>query len=253
MLRSRRVNAASSETARPEGDPGTANLAALAFGLTFPALLTAVYFVGLAGAPRPVQQGVYLVGKALQFGLPAAWYLRRRGGLRGFGRPSARGALLGFAFGLAVFIAALALHHGLLVPLRLLEGGPTEAVRAKVAGFGVTGPWRFLALGTFYSLLHSAAEELYWRGFVFGELRRAFRIPWAVLGSGIGFAAHHVILLAVFFGWGSPLTWGLSAAVAVGGAFWAWLYQRSGSLVGPWLGHLLVDAAIFTVGWDLLR
>jgi hypothetical protein len=41
--------------------------------------------------------------------------------------------------------------------------------------------------------------------------------------------------------------------VAAGGAFWAWLYQRSGSLVGPWLGHLLADAAIFTVGWQLVR
>jgi hypothetical protein len=32
-----------------------------------------------------------------------------------------------------------------------------------------------------------------------------------------------------------------------------WLYRRSGSLLGPWLGHLLVDALIFTVGWDLVR
>ena len=72
-------------------------------------------------------------------------------------------------------------------------------------------------------------------------------------GSSVGFAAHHVILLAVFFGWISPWTWVLSVAVAGGGAFWAWLYERSGSLLGPWLGHLLVDAAIFSVGWDLVR
>ena len=253
MLRSQRVNAASPEASRPDLVPGTANLAALAFGLAFPALLTAVYFVGLADAPRSLQQGVYLTGKALQFGLPAAWYLRRRSGLRGFGKPSALGALVGIAFGLAVFIAALALYHGVLVPLAVFEGVPAEAVRAKVAGFGVTGPWRFLALGIFYSLLHSAAEELYWRGFVFGELRRACRFTCAVLVSSFAFAAHHVILLAVFFGWGSPMTWGLALAVAGGGAFWAVLYQRSGSLVGPWLGHLLVDAAIFAVGWDLVR
>ena len=45
----------------------------------------------------------------------------------------------------------------------------------------------------------------------------------------------------------------LSAAVAIGGAFWAWLYERSGSLVGPWMSHLLVDAGIFLVGFDLVR
>jgi membrane protease YdiL (CAAX protease family) len=251
MLRSQRVNSAG--PAEEASRPNAAQLGALAFGVAFPALLTAVYFVGLAGAPRPVQQGVYLAGKALQFGLPAAWFLRGPSGLRRLGMPSTRGALLGVAFGLAVFLAALALYHGVLVPLRMLEGGPTEAVRAKVASFGVIGPWRFLALGTFYSLLHSAAEELYWRGFVFGELRRTCQTGAAVLGSGLAFSAHHVILLAVFFGWGSPLTWALSLAVAVGGAFWAWLYQRTGSLVGPWLGHLMIDAAIFTVGWDLVR
>lgn len=251
MLRLQRVNYSS--PAEEASRPAETNLGALAFGVAFPALLTAVYFVGLASAPRPVQQGVYLAGKALQFGLPAAWFLRRTSGLRRFAKPTTRGALLGVAFGLAVFIAALALYHGVLVPLRLLEGGPTEAVRAKVSGFGVTGPWRFLALGTFYSLLHSAAEELYWRGFVFGELRGVCRSACAVIGSALAFSAHHVILLAVFFGWGSPLTWALSLAVTVGGAFWAWLYLRTGSLVGPWLGHLLVDAAIFTVGWDLVR
>ena len=42
------------------------------------------------------------------------------------------------------------------------------------------------------------------------------------------------------------------AAVAVGGAFWAWLYQRSGSLAGPWLSHLVADAGIFFVGYQLI-
>jgi uncharacterized protein len=36
-----------------------------------------------------------------------------------------------------------------------------------------------------------------------------------------------------------------------GGAFWAWLYHRSGNLIAPWLSHALIDAAIFTVGYDL--
>jgi CAAX protease family protein len=237
--------------------------AALAFGLGFPSLLTLLYFVGLAGAPQLAQQGVYLVGKTLQFGLPLAWFLRRTrrpGSLappigRGWrlAWPGGRGALLGGAFGLAVLVAGLALYHGVLVPHRVLDGAPAAAMRAKVAGFGVSGPWRFLALGTFYSLLHSLAEELYWRGFVFALLRCALRPGLAILASSAGFAAHHVILLAVFFGLASPWTWVLSLAVATGGAFWAWLYQRSGSLVGPWLGHLLVDATIFIVGWDLVR
>jgi membrane protease YdiL (CAAX protease family) len=40
--------------------------------------------------------------------------------------------------------------------------------------------------------------------------------------------------------------------VAAGGAVWAWVYHRSGSLLGPWLSHMLVDAGIFLVGYQML-
>jgi membrane protease YdiL (CAAX protease family) len=61
-----------------------------------------------------------------------------------------------------------------------------------------------------------------------------------------------VLVLQLYFGWTSPLTWLFSAGVAIGGAFWAWLYNKSGSLYGPWLSHALVDAAIFAIGYDLV-
>jgi membrane protease YdiL (CAAX protease family) len=158
---------------------------------------------------------------------------------------------VGFAFGIAVLVGALALHVAVLRPAGILDGGVAAAVQAKVAAFGVTSPQRFLALGVFYSLLHSAAEEYYWRWFVFGELRRAVRASTAVAASSAAFAAHHVIILGTFFGWTSPWTPALTLAVAGGGAFWAWLYHRSGSLLGPWISHMLVDAAIFAVGYQL--
>ena len=40
--------------------------------------------------------------------------------------------------------------------------------------------------------------------------------------------------------------------VATGGAVWAWLYERTGSLWAAWLSHLLVDTAIMAVGYDLV-
>jgi membrane protease YdiL (CAAX protease family) len=61
-----------------------------------------------------------------------------------------------------------------------------------------------------------------------------------------------VLVLAKYFGWDSPATWLFSAGVAIGGVVWAVVYQRSKSLLGPWLSHLLVDAAIFAIGWDLI-
>ena len=73
-----------------------------------------------------------------------------------------------------------------------------------------------------------------------------------MLISSLGFMAHHVIVLGFYFGWHSPWVYLLSLAVAIGGAFWAWLYDRTGSLAGPWLSHMLVDAGIFAVGYRMI-
>ena len=71
--------------------------------------------------------------------------------------------------------------------------------------------------------------------------------------SSLAFTAHHVLVLGFYFGrlwWPTVI---FSLAVAIGGVFWAWLYQKSGSLYGPWLSHALVDAALFLIGYDLIR
>ena len=124
-------------------------------------------------------------------------------------------------------------------------------MQEKIADLGLDAGWKFAALGVFYSLVHSLLEEYYWRWFVFDQLKRLIPLWWAMVISSIGFMAHHVLVVGEFFGWGSPLTWLLSLAVATGGVFWAWLYHRSDSLLGPWLSHLLVDAAIFGIGYDV--
>jgi hypothetical protein len=134
-----------------------------------------------------------------------------------------------------------------------LEKKTGEKIYDKVAGWGFTAAWQFLLLGLFYSLAHSFLEEYYWRWFVFDHLTRKVSLTNAVVISSIGFMAHHVILLATFFGWTSPMTYLFSIGIAIGGDVWALIYQLSGSLLGPWLSHLLVDAAIFLIGLDLVR
>ena len=89
---------------------------ALAFGMVFPTALTLTYFVALAGQPRPLVQAVYAAGKIVQFAFPAAWVLFATGHLPRPRWPATRGALVGGAFGVALFAAVLALHHGLVRP-----------------------------------------------------------------------------------------------------------------------------------------
>ncbi|MFM9069631.1 MAG: CPBP family intramembrane glutamic endopeptidase [Planctomycetota bacterium] len=159
---------------------------------------------------------------------------------------------LGVAFGLSVAVATVALFY--LLPEDAEWFVQARAmIRAKVVGLGVNSSGRFLLLGLFYAIGHSAAEEYYWRWFVFRGLTKVVQRPAALLISSLGFMAHHVILLGTFCGFAHPATWCGSLAVAVGGYVWALLYDRSGRLLGPWLSHLLVDAGLFSVGYLIAR
>jgi membrane protease YdiL (CAAX protease family) len=202
--------------------------------------------------PAGVQQTTYVAGKILQFGFPLLWvFAIRREGIH-IARPRTAGLLQGLLFGAGVFAAMVAGYYLWLKPGGYLAAA-VEPITQKVAGFGVAGPGGFIALGVFYCLIHSLLEEYYWRWFLMGRLARLMPAGLAVLLSSVAFAAHHVIVLGVYFGGGSWATVVFSLGVAIGGAAWAWIYRRSGSLLGPWLSHLLVDAAIFVIGYDLVR
>jgi membrane protease YdiL (CAAX protease family) len=154
-------------------------------------------------------------------------------------------------FGAMVAGGMVAAYHFWLKPADFFSAA-TEPILAKVTGMGLLTPAAFIALGVFYSLAHSLLEEYYWRWFVFARLAEVAKLPTAIVVSSLGFAAHHVLVIGFYFGWMAAATWLFSAGVAIGGAVWAWTYHRSGSLIGPWLSHLLVDAAIFAIGYDLI-
>jgi membrane protease YdiL (CAAX protease family) len=101
-------------------------------------------------------------------------------------------------------------------------------------------------------VLHAAFEEYYWRWFVFGELRRA--MPWvvALLLANLGFTLHLIIVIHIYVpSWTMTLL--CSLGVFVGGSVWGWIYQKSGSLVGPWVSHMLIDFVLMWIGYDLCR
>ncbi|MCE9529320.1 MAG: CPBP family intramembrane metalloprotease [Planctomycetales bacterium] len=224
---------------------------AILFALIFPTILTWVYFIALEESEPWLQKGAYGIGKVIQFAFPLVFVLllrKERLQIRGL---DASGLALSVGFGLVVAGAMLGLYYFWLKPAGIFDSVAFE-VRGKLKGFGITSLDAYAVLAIFYSLVHSLLEEYYWRWFVFGRLRNLTPLTAAVAISSVGFAAHHVLVLAKYFGWGSPATWLFSAGVAVGGVVWAVVYQWSKSLLGPWFSHLLVDAAIFAIGWDLM-
>jgi membrane protease YdiL (CAAX protease family) len=168
------------------------------------------------------------------------------------GKASAQGLLLGAAFSVLVVGAGWLVFDRVLRDAAIFSSA-AALIRDKIGGFGIDSIWKYAALAGFYSLFHALLEEYYWRWFVFGQLRRLVPLWPAIIVSALGFMGHHVIVLNEFFKDAPWLAWLLSSAVAGGGVFWAWLYERTASLFGPWLSHLLIDAGIFWVGYDLIR
>jgi membrane protease YdiL (CAAX protease family) len=227
---------------------------ALLFALVFPTLVAWAYFVALAQGGRPslAQQAAYGAGKVIQFAFPLAFVLLWQRRRLHWSRPSRAGLALGLGFGLLVATALLTAYFAELRSSPLLAQTPAR-IRTRLQEFGLTSPAAYLACAVFYCAIHSLLEEYYWRWFVFGRLRALLPLGPALVLASAAFAAHHVVVLWVFLP-GKVLTGVLPGglAVAVGGAMWAWIYERAGSLVAPWLSHLLSDATLFAIGWDLL-
>jgi len=235
---------------------------ALFFACTYPTLLTLVYFIWLAGAGS-AQQAAYAIGKLIQFGFPIVWVgLVCREPLR-WPKFNACGLAQGIGFGLLIATGIFALYFGYFRAAGTFAAAGSKMLH-ELSGIGVTSPAIYAGVAIFYSLLHSLLEEYYWRWFVFGRMRQIFsfspgemagvRRLWpAIIISSLAFMGHHVVVLALYLGWTSPWMYFFALATAIGGAFWAWLYNKTGSIYGPWASHLLIDAAIFAVGYDLIR
>jgi membrane protease YdiL (CAAX protease family) len=225
--------------------------------MLFPSLMAWIYFVLLApptatSPPSYAALLAYGAGKLLQFGFPLLWVgLFERERLR-LQSPSFQGLEWGLAFGLAVGTFILAVYFFGLRDGSLLNETPAK-VKGKVAQFHMATPGLYLLMAVFLAGAHSLLEEYYWRGFVFGELERRWHVLPAILVSSLAFMLHHLVILYMFLPGRfllAALPFGL--AVAAGGSAWAWLYHRTGTIYSCWISHLVVDAAIMAVGYDMV-
>jgi membrane protease YdiL (CAAX protease family) len=218
------------------------DIIALLLSMCVPSLAALVYFVLLGESPAA--RVVYALSRAFLIGFPVAWFLLVERGRPSWPTWNMRAALLGVAFGVLVGAAAWVLYGAWLD-----EALDVSDVRRKAAELHVRE--HYVLFAAFLSLANSALEEYYWRWFVFGRCRRHLAVAGAAMLSGLAFAAHHGIVLVVMFG--ARAGAGLTLGVAIGGVFWAWLYDRYGSLYACWISHLLVDLAVMWIGYRMLE
>jgi membrane protease YdiL (CAAX protease family) len=226
----------------------------LSFALAFPSVMGWLDYGITSGqqpGPNAVTQLAYVLGKLIQFGLPVAFVTLATRRLPLPSRPNPRGIRLGLAFGALVALGTILLYAVFLRDTSVFRDSPVR-IRAKLSEFGLNSPLGFVLFAVGVTVPHSLLEEYYWRWFVFGELRRRISRSVAIALSSAAFGVFHIFPLNAylpdhFFTAVLPF----AGCVAVGGAVWAWLYERTGSVYAPWLSHLLVDASLFVVGYDL--
>jgi CAAX protease family protein len=227
------------------------DLAALLFAMLFPTLAAWLYF--MVFTDRETLPTVYSMSKVVQFSFPLAWTLAVTKGRLPRLNVSPRALLEGMGTGLVMVIALFLLYVMLIGQGPLLQEARPR-ILSRVQSIGADTPARFLGLVLFLSVIHSLLEEYYWRWFVFGRLQERVRPTGAVILSSVAFMLHHVIILHAFLGpkfW--PVTLGFSLVVALGGVTWAMVYRHCRLLAAPWISHILVDLAIFAIGYDLIR
>ncbi len=223
----------------------------LAIACVLPTLVTLVYFVWADGLPSGLQQAIFGVAKVVQFALPVVWVVGVCRNWPTWRWPDWPNLAIGLAFGAVVGVAILSVGLYWLPTMSLYDTLVIEA-REKVAGLNLNSPLAFVGLGVSYSLAHSLLEEYYWRWFVFGRMRNHTSVVAAGVISSLAFAAHHVIVLHRYLPEKHVLVALASIGIAIGGMFWTWSYHRRGELWSAWWSHLLVDAAIFAVGYFIL-
>ncbi len=219
--------------------------------LSVPFLCALIYFVWIPHGNGG--RGAYLFTKAWVIIYPLfffGWI-----GLGGLTRREDRKAiwpswkmviLTGLGSGILFSLVGLLL---VLTPLGEIvrEHGPKLEEKARSLGFRE----HFILFALFVSVVHSAMEEYYWRWFVYGHLRQMVGHWPGHIIAAVAFAGHHFVITIQLFP--VPVAIFLSVLVGIGSLMWTLMYEWHGSVWGCWLSHLVADAFLMVVGYQMIH
>jgi membrane protease YdiL (CAAX protease family) len=132
-------------------------------------------------------------------------------------------------------LAYVAYIGAAIVIAALLE--PEQEDVTRDLGFG-EGDFGSIAAGLLIVVVAPVSEEIFFRGFLFGGLRRGTSfVVAALVSSGIWGLFHYT----------GPGSWGVVVQLTVFGLALAWVYERTGSLWPPIALHVLNNALAFAV------
>jgi membrane protease YdiL (CAAX protease family) len=151
----------------------------------------------------------------------------------GGGRPCVRAALVLVAAGLVIDLGLGLLGDAVGLTSHWAEWFDADLAWGEPAAVGVT------LLGSV--VFAPVFEELVFRGLLYGTLRTRLGWPLAALSSALVFALAHGYGVVGFL------------SIVLSGVLWAWVYERTGSLLPAILAHMVNNAAVAVALTALLR
>jgi membrane protease YdiL (CAAX protease family) len=224
------------ERLTPAWRPAEAILAIVAvFGLA--GVLSIPIFMAVRSEETELLLGAISFGIAL-FAVPMVWVrFFHRQPLSALGlssRRTPRDLLAGAGLGVVLFLVTVIVVAPTVYALvTLITGDPVTPPSQPILPEDPNGG--HVALGAIAAIVAAPfAEEVFFRGFLFGALRRRFRFRSAAAISGVVFGAFHVI----------PLLIPLMIFVGIGLAY---VYERRGSLFASIAAHSTFNVIGYTL------
>jgi membrane protease YdiL (CAAX protease family) len=253
--------------------------ALLALLLIAPAPSIGAWMMFWSHRGEPLGSVAYTLGKVWLYGLPVVWLLlvdRQRFSLS---KPERGGFGIGVLLGVVISMCIFATYF-----LYAKDRIDPAVIRGVVEENGLSIPWRYVAACLWLATVNALLEEYVFRWFIYTRCEALFSEPspsgrgqgegnfsngsrsqcpltpnpsprgrgalLAVILAGIIFTVHHVIVLKAYFHWDITLL--ASAGILIGGCAWSALYLRYRSIWPGYVSHVIVDVAVFAIGWDLI-
>ncbi len=125
-----------------------------------------------------------------------------------------------------------------------------QDVPAVLARWGVD-PTNLAALFWFMTLVNGPAEELYWRGFIHGDLADRRPRAAAIFVTAACYASYHGVTVYLLVG-NLAVAVLFLAAILAAGIGWGWLREKTGSVWPALLSHTAAAVAYMVVARPLM-
>lgn len=187
------------------------------------------------------------ISKLTSFGLAIAVYYqltREEFALFGFSQINKKSLKYILTLAVAVFLLTL-LGYALIKNLIDLDNIKDNLLRKEKI---TKETFPYVAL--YISFVNSFLEELFFRGFLFGNMKSLGKRKLGYLISPLLFALYHIAIIDSWFS--TPVFILMTVGLFGVGVFFNYLYEKANSFIGPWIVHILANFAINTVGFIML-